>query len=71
MHICRLYYTDSQLYTDIMLHYIYRMCVKINVLYVQCTVYTVHIAYNICIFIYLEIAYLHSQDYRILRAFVK
>ena len=28
-------YTDSQLYFDIILHYIYRMCVKINVLYVQ------------------------------------
>ena len=23
------------------------MCVKINVLYVQCTVYTVHIAYTV------------------------
>ena len=36
-------YTDSQLYFDYMLHYIYRMCVKINVLYVQCTLYSVHI----------------------------
>ena len=36
-------YTDSQLYFDIILHYIYRMCVKINVLYAQCTVYILHI----------------------------
>ena len=35
-------YTDSQLYFDILLHYIYRMCVKINVLYAQCTVYTTY-----------------------------
>ena len=38
-------YTDSQLYLDYILHYIYRMRVKINVLYVQCTLYTVHLAY--------------------------
>ena len=38
-------YTNSQLYFDTILHSIYRMCVKINVLHVQCTVYTVHIAY--------------------------
>ena len=32
-------YTDSQqLYVDYIFHYMYRMCVKINVLYVQCTV---------------------------------
>ena len=32
-------YTDSQLYVDYIFHYMYRMCVKINVLYVQCAVY--------------------------------
>ena len=36
-------YTDSQLYVDYIFHYMYRMCVKINVLYVQCTVYILHI----------------------------
>ena len=36
-------YTDSQLYFDYILHYIYSMCVKMNVLYVQCTVYILHI----------------------------
>ena len=51
------------------------MCVKINVLYVQRTVYKLHNAY-ICAFrnkpfIYLEIMYLPSQDQRILRALVK
>ena len=62
-------YTDSQLYFDIILYYIYRMCVKINVLYVQCTVYTVHIAY-ICALCNTPL-YLPSQDQRILRALVK
>ena len=73
-------YTDSQLYFDIILHYIlYRMCVKINVLYVHCAMYSVHIAYNYicalrnkpCSCIYLEIVYLPSQDLSILRAIVK
>ena len=36
-------YTDSQLYVDYIFHYMYRMCVKINVLYVQCAVYILHI----------------------------
>ena len=45
------------------------MCVKINVLYVQCTVYTVHIAY-ICA-LRNKPFYLPSQDQRILRALVK
>ena len=36
-------YTDSQLYFDYVLHYIYRMCVKMNVRYVQYTVYILHI----------------------------
>ena len=36
-------YTDSQLYVDYIFLFIYRMCVKINVLYVQCTVYILHI----------------------------
>ena len=35
-------YTDSQLYVDYIFHFIYRMCVKINVLYEQCTVYILH-----------------------------
>ena len=48
---------------------IYRMYVKINVLYVQCTVYTVHIAY-ICA-LRNKPFYLPSQDQRILRALVK
>ena len=30
-------YTDNQLHVDYIFHYMYRMCVKINVLYVQCT----------------------------------
>ena len=52
------------------------MCVKINVLYVQCTMYILHNAYYICAFrnkpfIYLEIMYLPSLDQRILRALVK
>ena len=51
------------------------MCVKINVLYVQCIVYTVNIAYICALlnkpFIDLEIVYLPSQDQRILRALVK
>ena len=51
------------------------MYVKINVVYVQCTVYDVRIAY-ICAFrnkpfIYLEIVCLPSQDQRILCALVK
>ena len=36
-------YTDSQLYVDYIFHYMYRMCVEINVLYVQCTVYILYI----------------------------
>ena len=68
-------YTDSQLYLDYILHDIYRMRVKINVLYVQCIVYTVNIAYICALrnkpFIGLEIVYLPSQDQRILRALVK
>ena len=36
-------YADSKLYFDVILLCIYRMCVKINVLYVQCTVYILHI----------------------------
>ena len=38
-------YTDSQLYFDIILHYIYRMCVKkmCCMLNVQCTLYILHI----------------------------
>ena len=45
------------------------MCVKINALYAQCTVYTVHIAY-ICA-LRNKPLYLPSQDQRILRALVK
>ena len=60
-------YTDSQLYVDYIFHYMYRMCVKINVLYVQCTVYILHLYAHI----YLEIVYLPSQDQRTLRALVK
>ena len=47
--VCNLYcivhtdYTDSQLYVDYIFHYMYRMCVKINVLYVQRTEYILHI----------------------------
>ena len=45
--IVRIDYTDNQLIFDIILHYMYRMCVKISVLYVQstlqCTVYILHI----------------------------
>ena len=62
-------YTDSQLCFDYILHYIYRMYVKIDVLYVQCTVHTVHIAY-ICA-LRNKPFYLPSQDQRILRALVK
>ena len=62
-------YTDIQLYFHIILHYIYRMCVKINALYAQCTVYTVHIAY-ICALRNTPL-YLPSQEQRILRALVK
>ena len=58
------------------------MCVKINVLYVQCTLYTVQCTMHILhiyaqcafrnkLFIYLKIVYLTSQDQRILRALVK
>ena len=53
------------------------MCVKINVLYVHCAIYSIHIAY-ICVLrnkpcscIYLEIVYLPSKDQRILRALLK
>ena len=45
------------------------MRVKINVLHVQCTVYTVHIAY-ICA-LRSKPFYLPSQDQRILRTLVK
>ena len=45
------------------------MCVKINALYVQCAVYTVHIAY-ICALRDTPF-YLPSQDQRILHALVK
>ena len=64
-------YIDSQLYFDIILHYIYRMCVKINALYAQCTVYTVHIAYIIICTLCNTPLYLPSQYQCILRALVK
>ena len=66
---------DSELYFDIILHYIYRMCVKINVLYVQCTVYILHIQRTAHIYYIYALRntpfYLPSQDQRILRALVK
>ena len=53
------------------------MCVKINVLYMQCTVYSVHIAYiaQRAYILYMRLRntpfYLPSQDQRILCALVK
>ena len=66
-------YTDSQLYFDYILHYIYRMCVKVNMLYVQCTVYTLHIYAHsaIRLLFTLKLCIYPSQDQRILRALVK
>ena len=75
----RIDYTDSQLYFDIILHVQNvckdkcAVCAKYTV---HCKVYSVYIAYiyahcAIYIFIYLEIAYLPSQNQRILRALVK
>ena len=45
------------------------MCVKINVLYVQCAMYSVHIAYIYAL--RSKPFQLPSQDQRILRALVK
>ena len=65
---------DSELY--LVLYFItYRMCVKINVLYVHCTAYISHIlnirALRNKPFIFLVIVYLPSKDQRVMRALVK
>ena len=63
---------DSEL---VLYFIIYRMCVKINVLYVHCTVYISHILYIRSFrnkpFIFLVIVYLPSKDQRVMRALVK
>ena len=65
-------YTDSQLYVDYIFRYMYRMCVKINVLYVQCTVYILHIYAHSAIRLLSTLKLcIYPQDQRILRALVK
>ena len=65
---------DSELYL-VLYFIIYRMCVKINVLYVHCTAYISHNLYIRALrnkpFIFLVIVYLPSKDQRVMRALVK